>query len=119
MNEFDHRPDQVLGDALREILTPGDNAAFARRVMERVPQFVAGESWWEVLGAWARPGVAAAVAVLAAATVWMTREQAERGTTGESLVAAAETITAQSLLGAGPVPEFRVDMVLGEERVNE
>ena len=120
MNEFDHRPDPNVGEALRELLTAPDNAEFVRRVMGRVPQTLGGESWLEVLGSWARPGVAAAVAVITAATVWMSREQrAEFGMAGEGLVAAAETVTAQTLLGASMVPEFRVEMVLGEERVNE
>ena len=120
MNEFDHRPDPIVGEALRELLSSTDDAAFARRVMDHVPQVIARESWWEVLGAWARPGVAAAVAVLAAATVWMYQEQpAELGMAGGGLVAAAETVTAQALLGNGAIPEFRIEMVLGEERVNE
>ena len=120
MNEFDHRPDSIVGEALRELLTAPDDAAFARRVMDHVPQVIAGESWWEVLGAWARPGVAAAVAVLAAATVWMYQEQpTDFGTAGGGLVAPAETVTAQALLGTGTMPEFQIEMVLGEERINE
>jgi hypothetical protein len=120
VNEFDHRPDSELGDALREMLSAPDDAAFVRRVMDHVPPVIARETWWEILGAWARPGVAAAVAVLAAATVWMSQEQrSEVVAAGEGLVAAAETVTAQTLLGAGAMPEFRVEMVMGEERVNE
>jgi len=44
---FDHRPDLVLGKALREALDPGDPAGFVAR--------------------WARAGVAAAVVVALAA----------------------------------------------------
>jgi hypothetical protein len=120
VNEFDHRPDTELGDALRELLSPVDNAAFVRRVMDRVPPVIVTESAWEILGAWARPGVAAAVAVLAAVTFWMSREpRTEFAAAGEGLVAAAETVNAQTLLGPSTVPEFRVEMVMGEERVNE
>jgi hypothetical protein len=65
--------------------------------------------------------VAAAVALLAAVTMWMSREQprSEISAAGESTMAAAETASAQTLLGAVTVPEFRVELVLGEERVNE
>lgn len=59
---FDHSPDPAFGDALREVLGVEDDAAFVRAVLEgtRVP-----EPWWEVLGDWARPGVAAALLLVA------------------------------------------------------
>src|SRR5258706_16398178 len=103
MNEFDHRPDAIVGEALREILSAPDDAAFARRVMDRVPQVIAGESWWEVLGGWARPGVAAAVAVLAGAADWMAREPRSEMAAGGGPGGAGQTVTPPNLLGAGPV----------------
>lgn len=59
---FDHVPDPVLGAALREVLDITDDDAFTQRVLERtgVP-----EAWWEVLGGWARPGLAAALLLVA------------------------------------------------------
>src|SRR5262245_48397748 len=118
MNEFDHRPDSVLGEALRDALTSPDDAAFARRVLDRAPQVLAGESWWEVLAGWARPGVAAAAAVLIGVTVWMADQPPETLIVDEP-VAVAETLSAGTLLASQVMPEFQVEMVLGEDRVNE
>lgn len=60
---FDHRPDAVVGDALRRALDPGDDgAAFAARLRARVEALHVG-SWDVVLARWARAGVAAAVLV--------------------------------------------------------
>ena len=65
---FDHRPDMELGAALRQALDAG-----------REPEFVAGVllaadtlygtglpgQWWTVLTRWARPGVVAAMLLIA------------------------------------------------------
>jgi hypothetical protein len=59
---FDHVPDPALGDALREVLGVTDDPAFVRAVLERTR---APQPWWEVLGDWARPGVAAALLLVA------------------------------------------------------
>jgi hypothetical protein len=59
---FDHTPDPVLGEALREVLAVGDDPTFVRHVLERIR---APEPWWEILGDWARPGVAAALLLTA------------------------------------------------------
>jgi hypothetical protein len=117
MNEFDHRPDSLLGDALREALSDPGDAAFARRVMERVPQTIVYESWWEVLGEWARPGVAAAVAVFAGMSIWLSQHPALDNNTPDEPIAVAESLSAGTLIASSP--EFEVEMVLGEERVNE
>lgn len=63
---FDHRPDAVLGDALRQALDPGDPAPFVARVLARVEQ-VQAPSWDTVLARWSRFGVAAAAVVALAA----------------------------------------------------
>ncbi len=73
---FDHRPDRALGNALRETLSGHDEEAFVRRVMARVTEIqngvTVGGDWWEVLGSWARPGLAAAaIGLVLAATVWI------------------------------------------------
>jgi len=62
---FDHRPDPELGAALRRALDPprGDQAAFVARVMARYDQALATSTvpTLEVLAAWARRGIAAAL----------------------------------------------------------
>jgi hypothetical protein len=59
---FDHTPDPAMGQALREVLAVEDDAGFVRLVLDRVR---APEPWWEILGDWARPGVAAAMLLTA------------------------------------------------------
>ena len=59
---FDHRPDAVLGEALRQALAPGDAAPFVARVLARAAEMRVA-SWDAVLARWARAGVAAAVFV--------------------------------------------------------
>jgi hypothetical protein len=119
MNAFDHRPDPALGEALRAALSSSDDAAFVRRVMERVPQTIRRDPWWEVLSEWARPGVAAAVAALVVFTVWTTSQDAADPAVSDEPVAVAETLSAGTLLASEVLPEFQVEMVLGEERINE
>lgn len=71
---FDHEPDRELGRALRAILASDDDAAFTERVLAVAPwpQQGAGD-WWEVLGTWSRPGLAAAMLLAAAAGFWLGR----------------------------------------------
>jgi hypothetical protein len=60
---FDHTPDPILGEALRETLAVGDDSGFVWHVLARLR---AAEPWWVILGDWARPGVAAALLLTAA-----------------------------------------------------
>jgi hypothetical protein len=63
---FDHRPDPVLGAALRDALSADDHATFVARVTASLmmPQRV----HWNVLASWAPRGIAVAcVAALGAA----------------------------------------------------
>ncbi len=65
---FDHRPWRDLGRVLREVLEAGDNRVFVARVMAEIRALDVRpfrSDWWEVLGAWARPGLAAAAALVA------------------------------------------------------
>jgi hypothetical protein len=68
---FDHRPDAMIGDALRRALDPADESAFVARVLARAERLragvAAGASWDAVLAGWARVGVAAAVMIALAA----------------------------------------------------
>lgn len=57
---FDHRPDPLVGDALRRLLTPSDDAAFVARVLASAAR-PAVRSPVDILAHWARPGIAAAV----------------------------------------------------------
>ncbi len=72
---FDHRPDPELGEALRRVLDAGDDAEFARRVVAAAEPLLAigarSENWWDVLSAWARPAMAAALTLAAVATGWL------------------------------------------------
>lgn len=70
-NPFDHSRDEVLGARLRAHLEPAGHAAFVAQVRARMNgQSAAGP--FETLGAWMRPGIAAAALVAAAAGWWLT-----------------------------------------------
>ena len=62
---------------------------------------------------------AAAVVAIAAATRWRSGQPALEQVPLDETVAVAETLSAGTLVVAGALPEFRVELVLGEERVNE
>ena len=75
---FDHRPDPVLGRALREALDAGaetDQRAFVARVMARYDETLerATVPTWEVLASWSRRGLAAAVIAALAVGFWFGR----------------------------------------------
>jgi hypothetical protein len=75
VSPFYHRPDRELGKVLRVVLSGQDEAAFVKRVMARAAELrqegSIGLAWWEVLGVWARPGLAAAVlGLIAGAMIW-------------------------------------------------
>jgi hypothetical protein len=119
MNEFDHRPDAELGELLREALTAPHEAAFVQRVLERIPQLVLGETWGEVLAGWAQPSIAAAIALLAVVTVWLSGRQRMAANRAEDpTLAAAETLSAGTLVASETLPDFRWQLVMGEGRTN-
>ena len=63
---FDHRPDPVLGAALREVLSADDHATFVARVTTSLP--ASHRFHWNVLASWAPRGIAVAcMAALGAA----------------------------------------------------
>jgi hypothetical protein len=107
---FDHAPDPAFGEALREVLEVGDDAAFVRGVLERARTV---EPWWEVLGDWARPGVAAALLAVAAGAFLLGRlvgpgptmlgsgEAVEAGFEVTALLADAAVPDVESILGDG------------------
>ena len=69
--------DKHLGDALRGALTLPDEPAFVRRVLARLDE--AG-TWWDVLGHWARLGMAAALLLAAGAGFWLGRHMTPSAT---------------------------------------
>ena len=97
---FDHRPDPVLGRALRQALDPGDAAAFVARVLARAERIHAG-SWDAVLARWARAGVAAAVVIAVAAGYLVGRGSA---TAAPRLLSVPDALLAP----ATPAPEAEV-----------
>ena len=90
VSPFDHRQDRELGEALRSVLSGSDEVEFVQSVMasaallqDRVDD---GGDWLDILGAWARPGLAAAaIGMAAAATFWWS---GSRGADNESALLA-------------------------------
>lgn len=112
---FDHRRDPEMGKALRDLLTPEDHDAFVTQVVHAArSHFQRGQEplgWWDVLGAWARPGLAAAVA-LALIAVFGTRGTTARPPDYAALDNAIEESAAAGeatplLLGPAP-PEVEI-----------
>lgn len=106
---FDHRPHPELGALLREALTPDGEPAFVDRVLGAAAgggSGYYGAPWWLVLGAWARPGVAAALVLLAGATIWVARASSRSGadTTLEEVLLATREPAASPLLTATTAP---------------
>lgn len=112
---FDHRPDAVLGAALRRLLTARDDAGFAERVLAAAAIEWGGASadWVEVLTRWARPGLAAAALALAAGSgLWLaTRSGGTNGyDAGDPLRVADEQLAVPAFLASTGDPD--VDAVL-------
>jgi len=105
LQPFDHRPDPVLGDALRRALDPSDggSAAFVARVLARVDE-VRAASWDAVLARWARVGVAAAMLVALAAGYFVGRATAP---------GAGRPSVAEVLLAPASEPEIVLASVIG------
>lgn len=106
-SDFDHTPDLALGDALRDVLATGDDAAFARRVMA---QLGTADAWWQVLGAWARPGLVAALLLVAAGGFFLGRMLGP--TPASSTAAVTPVVAVSSLFGDDRAPDL--DVVLTE-----
>jgi hypothetical protein len=69
-NAFDQERDTQLGALLRTHLEPAGHAAFVARVRAGLAAEIAPGPF-EILGAWMRPGLAAAAIIAAAAGWWM------------------------------------------------
>jgi hypothetical protein len=108
---FDHTHDPALGVALREVLAVGDDAVFVHRVLERVR---VAEPWWAVLGEWARPGVAAALLLVAVGGFLLGRLVGPAPgavATGEAVRAVAG-LEVSALLGDAAPPDL--EAILGD-----
>ena len=120
MNEhsaFDHKRDDRLGDVLRAALSVPGEDVFIRRVLVRVTEPL---TWWEVLGGWARPGLAAALLLVAAAGFWLGRTvRAGEPTVAleEMLNASAGNGTMTALLSSARPPN--VDVLFAATNGNE
>lgn len=115
---FDHRPQRDLGNALREALGPVDDQEFVDRVLEDIRLIDLRRlrnDWLEVLGAWVRPGLAAAAGlVVLALTTTMSMKSVAPGddfTAIEDAVRAQTLETSTSELLAAPSPP-QVDIIL-------
>jgi|GEM_PF-1336802 len=114
---FDHRPDRALGRALRDLLSPEDHRAFVTRVIHAAQlQFrgPTGPSWWDILGAWLRPGLVAAV--LIAGVAWIgaqPRQESGSATLADAPLADAGNVEETAWALALDPPDVDVVLVSG------
>jgi len=92
-NPFDHAPDGRLGELLRVHLTAPEDPTFAARVLSRLG--AREDSSLDVLGRWARTGIAAAL-LLAVAAAYAVRTSSAATATDEGLLPSAETVLASA-----------------------
>jgi len=116
---FNHRPDQALGRALRDLLTPADHQAFVADVVATARRQMANTTpvgLWDVLSAWMRPGLAAA-AVLVLATLVSIRTTASPQylTIDDALSEGVPTGDERTMLLAPAPPDVDVVLVVGYE----
>jgi hypothetical protein len=102
---FDHRPDPLLGAALRAALTSGESPGFAARVMAAA-QVRRAHPVEHLLARWARRGIAvAAVAALAAGLVigraHQTAEPSVADADPGAMIADVQAVDASILFAAG------------------
>lgn len=110
---FDATPDPELGAALRVALDAGDDRAFVARVRA---QLAATPAWWEVLGTWSRPGLAAAIALIALTGLWLgSQARSGNGFLDEAL-AAATPGTVAALLASERPPTVDVLLAVAQPR---
>src|SRR5262245_10363916 len=99
---FNHRQDEELGGWLRSVLTPENEPGFIARVMQQVPATILRETGWDILGQWARTGLAAAAVLMLLAGYMLgtiAREPAEEPAT----LASARVFDPDTLLNSPDV----------------
>ncbi|KPJ92144.1 MAG: hypothetical protein AMS18_08010 [Gemmatimonas sp. SG8_17] len=116
---FDHRQDRELGETLRAVLSAEDDFSFVERVLARAGELqhnVYGVEWWEVLSAWARPGlVAVAVVLIAGITIWfsgMSGSTESMVALGDPLLSAGESGLPSALFAASQPPDLNEVLAL-------
>jgi hypothetical protein len=113
---FDHKPDAELGAVLRAALSGADDVQFAQRVVAAYDGLFSRHErrgWWNVLAAWAVPGLAAALVLVAATVIWFAIPSGNgNGLTGlgDPLSAANGQLAVPALLASSTTLD--VDMVM-------
>ncbi|MBI1967735.1 MAG: hypothetical protein HYS40_07080 [Gemmatimonadetes bacterium] len=106
---FDHRPDPVLGAALRHALEPGDQAAFVARVVAGFDVArTAAAPTWEVLAGWAGRGIAAATVAALLAGLLLARSPRASVGVEEAFASTAEGGATTALLTGLRPPDASV-----------
>jgi hypothetical protein len=110
---FDHTPDPAMGEALRTVLPVSGHREFVHRVLERVGT---PETWWEVLGMWARPAVAAALLLVAIGGFFLGRlvGPADVYLAAEDAPQVVADLHVSTLFGDSALPD--VEALLGDDR---
>ena len=103
---FDHRPDPVIGAALRRALEPGDEAGFVARLLARLE--TVRPRYWEVLASWARVGIAAAVVAALVGGFTVGRALRASASLDDAIAAGAGGPPASALLTAQRPPDAGV-----------
>jgi len=113
---FDHKPDTELGDVLRDLLTPEDEDPFVRGVVA-ASEHVYGEAppvqTFSVLVEWARPGLVAAMLLLALGAfslgIWVGRTGAvAEATLGDPLQSDMDQPSVPALMAGQEEPDWDV-----------
>ncbi|MGD8727121.1 MAG: hypothetical protein PVH40_05720 [Gemmatimonadales bacterium] len=113
---FGHKPDTELGDALREVLHADGEDRFVRAVVaasERVYGEAAPPPTLSVLVEWARPGLVAAMLLIALGAfslgLWVGRTGAvAEATLGDPLVPVTDQPTVPALMASQEAPDWDV-----------
>ena len=109
----------MLGKALRELLSPADHQAFVSQVVasaRREFELAASTSLWDVLGAWMRPGLAAAaVLVLATLAGLQNNRSVTLVTIDDELSAGAQDPEERTLMYGVSAPDVNVVLVSSYE----
>lgn len=114
-NPFDARPDERLGHLLREYLDAPDHAVFVARVRAAVARET--PTSWDVLAAWARPGLAAVAVVAFLMGLWLGIRPGAGAGEPMALEDTAPVGAPAQLVGAAapPGPDLMLAAVMEEE----
>lgn len=111
LSPFDHRPDPVLGTALRRALEPGEHQTFVARVRAATAATQpgsAGVATFDLLAAWAARGIAAAAAVALLAGFLVVRSLDAPAGVEEAFASVTEAEGTTALLAGQRPPDASV-----------